>query len=241
MARSQQPRKIARVSKSIERRLNMYALAAGAAGVGAMALAQAAEAKIVYTPANEKVGPVAIDLNHDGIVDFYIASFGREGSGGLVACQYAGQGTSGFVCNYEKGTNGIRTVSTAQGSILAAALWRGEAVQPDRDFRKRSVGLGRLHFAETTSWWGQWFNQGKGVRDHYLGLRFKIAGQVHFGWARLTVKITPGWFTATLTGYAYETIPNKPIITGQTKGPDVEIVTPDASSGSLGNLAIGRR
>jgi hypothetical protein len=26
--------------------------------------------------------------------------------------------------------------------------------------------------------------------------------------------------TAVLTGYAYETIPNKPIITGKTKGPD---------------------
>jgi hypothetical protein len=38
-----------------------------------------------------------------------------------------------------------------------------------------------------------------------------------------------------LTGYAYETIPNKPIIAGKTKGPDVFTVQP----GSLGHLARG--
>ena len=38
-----------------------------------------------------------------------------------------------------------------------------------------------------------------------------------------------------LTGYAYETIPNKLIITGKTKGPDVITAQP----GSLGHLAQG--
>jgi hypothetical protein len=40
---------------------------------------------------------------------------------------------------------------------------------------------------------------------------------------------------ATLTGYAYETVPNKPIIAGKTKGPDVITLEP----GSLGRLAQG--
>ena len=38
-----------------------------------------------------------------------------------------------------------------------------------------------------------------------------------------------------LTGYAYETIPNKPIIAGKTKGPDVVTISP----ASLGHLAAG--
>jgi hypothetical protein len=29
-----------------------------------------------------------------------------------------------------------------------------------------------------------------------------------------------------LTGYAYETIPNRPIITGKTKGPDADSIAP---------------
>jgi hypothetical protein len=51
---------------------------------------------------------------------------------------------------------------------------------------------------------------------------------------RLSVKAVPV-ITATLTGYAYETIPNKPIIAGKTKGPDVITVQP----GTLGHLAAG--
>jgi hypothetical protein len=43
--------------------------------------------------------------------------------------------------------------------------------------------------------------------------------------------------SATLTGYAYETIPNKPIITGQTKSQDVITQQPE----TLGELARGRK
>jgi len=75
--------------------------------------------------------------------------------------------------------------------------------------------------------------------DRYLGLRFSIKGKIHYGWARLNVKVAEGSdfdITATLTGYAYETIPNKPIVAGKIKGTDViEAVEP----ASLGHLAQG--
>jgi len=38
--------------ESLHRRLNGYALAAGAAGMGVLALAKPAEARIIHTPAN---------------------------------------------------------------------------------------------------------------------------------------------------------------------------------------------
>jgi hypothetical protein len=67
------PRKTANLSQSTNRQLNKYALAAGAAGVGVLALASAAEAKIVYTKARVPIiGRVNLDLNHDGIKDFTI-------------------------------------------------------------------------------------------------------------------------------------------------------------------------
>jgi hypothetical protein len=44
-----------------------------------------------------------------------------------------------------------------------------------------------------------------------------------------------------LTGYAYETIPNKAIIAGKIKGPDVVTVQSDTAPGSLGRLALGRK
>ena len=64
-------------------------------------------------------------------------------------------------------------------------------------------------------------------------------GRFHYGWARLNVVIDNPKLNqinrVLLTGYAYETIPNKPIIAGKTKGPDVTTVQP----ASLGHLAAG--
>src|SRR5579864_2451978 len=60
------------LSDSLPPRLNAYALAAGAAGLGRLALPQPVEARIVYTRANEVIqgGSLLLDLNHDGITDF---------------------------------------------------------------------------------------------------------------------------------------------------------------------------
>ncbi len=72
----------------------------------------------------------------------------------------------------------------------------------------------------------------------YVGVRFAIKGKVHYGWARLGSISHNKPVKALLTGYAYETIPNKPIVTGKTKGPDV-ITMP--LGGTLGHLALGRK
>ena len=60
-------------------------------------------------------------------------------------------------------------------------------------------------------------------------------GKIHYGWARLSFQVQNFSITATLTGYAYETIPNKPIIAGETTGQDVAIIRP----AGLGDLARG--
>jgi uncharacterized repeat protein (TIGR03803 family) len=76
------------------------------------------------------------------------------------------------------------------------------------------------------------------VKNRYLGVMFKIKGKIHYGWARLSVQVQfPLTITATLTGYAYETIPNKAIIAGKTKGPEDSAEQP----ATLGRLALGRR
>jgi hypothetical protein len=72
------------------------------------------------------------------------------------------------------------------------------------------------------------------TQNRYLGMKFMINGEAHYGWARFSVTVNV-FLEATLTGYAYETIPNKPIITGKTNGPDVVAAEP----ASLGRLAQG--
>ncbi|MGA2611628.1 MAG: hypothetical protein ABSH01_29635, partial [Terriglobia bacterium] len=90
---------------------------------------------------------------------------------------------------------------------------------------------------------GRWAN----VRGRYLGLKFRIKGKIHYGWARLNVTVGNSRITATLTGYAYDTIPNKTIIAGQTKGPDDNMIeepsasmtVPASQPATLGALAMG--
>jgi len=75
-----------------------------------------------------------------------------------------------------------------------------------------------------------------------------IDGEVHYGWARLNAGLLQNQFgiQAVLTGYAYETVPNKPIIAGATRDTDAVPETPDAAltvptpaPATLGALALG--
>jgi hypothetical protein len=73
-----------------------------------------------------------------------------------------------------------------------------------------------------------------------------INGEVHFGWARLTVTCGGPAVVAKLSGYAYETVANKAIIAGETKGDEEAIAKPEASvngdaykAAPLGLLAMG--
>ena len=230
-----------KLSESLHQKLNSYALAAGAAGVSALALAQPAEAKIVYTPAHVNIGvrqpPFPLDLNHDGFTDFYLLhvySHFRD-KHEFSACQVISSNTAGPFCRGIDGTNQIR--ATAMGGQFEAALRYGTKIQRDDrfDFAAPLGGVRGFSHSKSSStyWFGPWINGGNGVKNRYLGLKFKIKGKFHFGWARLTITTTKNNFTATLTGYAYETIPGKAIIAGQTKEKD------ETQGPSLGALAAG--
>jgi len=82
MKRSASLSQSAELSEFLRLRLNAYALAASAAGVGILALAQPAEAKIVYTPTNVTIvgpnGSYNLDLNNDGQIDFTIRNTKRS-------------------------------------------------------------------------------------------------------------------------------------------------------------------
>ena len=246
MNRSSRPtRTPAKLSQSINQRLSVYTLTATAAGVGLMALAQPVQAKIIYTPAHVKFTqfpPVTLDLNNDGTADFMLALGGRANS--AAASQFA------FV--YAPRSNpSNQAIATAKGAYEpAVALRAGSRIGPGRLFGDEDILV--EHYStfgknsSATDWEGQWADGGKGLKDRYLGLKFFINGKVHFGWARVTVTTSGKTFIATLTGYAYETIPNKSIIAGKTKGPDEAAAeqisrasTPTPQAPTLGLLALG--
>lgn len=194
-----------RLSQALQRQLNLYGIAASAAGVGALALAQPAAAEVSYTPAHQVIGANGVfnlDLNHDKIVDFLIQqwNYGNWSSNNqLLADPAVGNGVVG-----------------KQG--MASALASGASIGPNQKFiAGGSNGEVMLSVTHTTTGGtsfvhGAWGN----VRNLYLGLKFRIDGQTHYGWARLSVQRQQFHFTALLTGYAYETTPNTAIKAGQT-------------------------
>ena len=193
-----------RLSASLNQQLNMYALAASAAGVSLLALAEPAEAKIVYTKVHQDISPNGIyglDLNHDGTMDFVIRIHSTLSGYPLSAMEAYGnavEGSGHFALPLSKGA----PIGPSQSFIVATSSG-GE---------RMANAYCSVEGSCRTS--GPWVN----VKNRYLGLKFQIDGKTHYGWARLSVAVQNYTVTATLTGYAYETIANKAIRAGQTSG-----------------------
>jgi hypothetical protein len=239
MNKTSGPRKtVSNLPESVQQHLNMYALAAGAAGVGVLALAHPAEAKIVYTPVNvviDRTHPYNLDLNNDGVTDFgiFFTTLDR------YRCS--------FKMLWEKpaARNGA-----IERSGFAAALSSGARIGKGESFLNRQLIMAKDNLCVSTNY-GPWWK----VSNRYLGLKFNVHGKVHYGWARLSVFIfgRKGFWRVTLSGYAFETIPGKAIIAGKTHGPADELNQDDFGSGasltnpipdtpqpaSLGMLALG--
>jgi hypothetical protein len=214
----------ANLSDAIRHHLDMYAIAASAAGVGVLALSCPAEAKIVYTPAHINLGSggyyeYQLDLNHDGVTDL---TFSVDSSTDFVRF------FASVRAHPAKGNE-------VEGSVwYASALQRGMQIGGRNHFRAGGSLMARVYVTHShgqSKTYGPWMN----VYGRYLGIMFQIKGKPHYGWARLNVSGGGSSLGGVLTGYAYETIPNKPIIAGKTKGPDVITVQP----ASLGHLARG--
>jgi len=217
---------------SLHHRLNAYVLTASAAGVSLLALADPAQARIVYTPGDVTFGggydrgSYQLDLNHDGITDFTFG-FGPITSNGFRSGSVLGVGPAA--------SNAVE--GGAGAASWASCLQSGALIGPKQSFVS---GGGLMAYTKSgRSDRGYWPYRSPG----YLGLRFNIHGQTHYGWARLSVLQGNRNFKTALEGYAYETIPNKPIIAGKKRGAD-DAQPAHASLGapqvaSLGRLAQG--
>lgn len=236
--RIQRTEKMRNLSVPYQQQLTSYALAAAAAGVSILALAGRSEAKIIYRSTHRVIGDGSsfnLDFNGDGTTDLtlqnkhhsHCTTDGYCSSSQALAVKMSGGNQVVY--------NVFGAVAMKPGMRIGPkAVWRGGV-------QNMAVMLGSFG---TSGVGGSWIN----VENRYLGVKFTIKGQTHFGWARLSVQVRPPLtITATLTGYAYETIPSKPIIAGQTKGssddsieaPNASLTAPAPKSATLGMLALG--
>jgi hypothetical protein len=199
---------------------------------------QSAEARIVYTKADRVIPPNSsynLDVNHDGKIDFVITN--------SVNCPEGATCVSTLFAKPANTNDGIEGLPSSHGGWnFAYALNAGARIGPKHPFPATAMVFaisGSCPVVNNSQWCK--------ATDRYLGLRFEIDGKTHYGWARMTVG--SGTHTrARLTGYAYETIPNKPIIAGKTEGPDegsddeanpATLNEPTLQPASLGLLAMG--
>lgn len=213
-------------SPKLERNLLAYATVASAAGANVLLLSQVTVAKVVYTKTHKVVdyqNSYQLDVNHDGKDEFALF----EATDCLEYC-YVTLDISGIANGI--GRRRLGSVAVARSGRYALALQRGAGIDSKVRFAKFGV---MAVAAGSSSGFGEWAN----VKNRYLGLKLHIHGETHYGWARLTVTAKDYDIKALLTGYAYETVPNKAIIAGNRgsttgQGPEAEPV-------SLGRLALG--
>jgi hypothetical protein len=187
-------------------------------GLVLLAVVWPAEAEIVYTPAHVKItenSSYNLDLNKDGVTDFIIST-----SQSQHTCPFGHIGLKDAVAETPVSGDGAE-------SSPPAKLKLDDKIGPSETFYGGTGTMAWLEDCEFVTGGGNWIhdencgydcNHLKGLKG-YLGLTFQIDGETHYGWALLSVSLTPKTtqVVVTLEGYAYETVADMPINAGQEK------------------------
>jgi hypothetical protein len=205
-------RPAASLPAKLDRKLLSYAAAAAAAGVGALALTQPAEAKVIFTASHIPISPpntdVPLDPNHDGVPDFYL-NFNSFTTGHT----YLNLALSVRQAQFG---NGVGVITTITGTQMAAQLGPSRGVGSFDVFEtKHGLWMNHQIFCGkscTGTVQGPWQNQGG-----FLGLKFVVSGQTYYGWAHITIG-RDIYDTAYIDGYAFNDTPNSFIETGDQNG-----------------------
>jgi hypothetical protein len=201
--------------------LRILAYALGAAG--SVALTQPAKAQIVFTKVNVTLsnGILPVDLDGDGHADFALHNYWVGSSSSIQAITIKGNPT-----------NSMAAVIGRKKTIFNYAVALPLNYSIGSGISKSFVALhGAPAYLSTHV-----------ITNKFLGLRFSINGQTHYGWARITVSGGFQQKKIQLTGYAYEQTPNKSILAGD-RGPlndgEAELKDFSAFGPSLGVLSAG--
>lgn len=183
-----------------------YALAAGA---GMLVASTPLEAGVIYVNPPDQTYTntnFSLDLDGDSVPDVNFSQFVGPSSRWLRAS------ADGLI-----------------GGWWIEALPPSATIGPGGSFTTRGLLASVYSYRGWFSSWGPWAN----VTDRFLGLRFKIGQNTHYGWVRMDVSANPAFLTiaATVKDWAYESVPGAGIHAGDTG------VIPEPSSLAL--LALG--
>jgi hypothetical protein len=229
-------------SKTFDHRMRLYSVAAAAAGVSILAWAQPSTADVVITrktipliPVTNGFASASIDLNRDGIPDFSFS---------ITDFQYHSRAAKIGIIPLQGGA--VVGVPAEHAPLYASALMRGAKIGPSAHFSSKGfaeVERSFIPYVPSQSLryvYGEW---GGNPANRYVGVKFLIKGETHYGWVRLSVNSTGFPMSGTITAYAYETVPNKRIFAGISPAAAAKNTVGKqnlrARGPSLGMLALG--
>jgi len=180
--------------RALDRRLLLYTLAAGTA----ISAVPASQAEVLFTPSVAVltgINNLSIDMNHDGSTDFILRDTGRH-------CSY---GTAERLMVYGVANNGVATDLKGEDAVALRKTARIPFAQ--RPFEAVAFMTSSCFQRGV---FGKWAN----VTNRFLGVKFRIGNEVHYGWIGFRyVNVSFGVYAA-LGGWAYETEADKAILAG---------------------------
>jgi len=150
-----------------------------------------------------------LDLDNNGNEDFRIVGF-PIGSVSSYAAVLVYNGSLGPSIGAIPSNSFL---GSAPSFIYPFALEQNDPIGPTQNsWFSASSSFGTMNFVSCFG--GSGGSNWCGVTDKYLGLRFKIGMNTHYGWARMDVSLDA--FSWTIKDYAYHLDPDTPILAGQT-------------------------
>lgn len=205
------------------------------AAYSAAALASAgfANAQIVYHDVNPDVtfnpnDSLAIDLDNNGVMDYY-----------MMFLHFSGyQNDQLFIAPLNIGNRAIGEAAWSAWSWYGIALNAGDSINASANWvcpggvDPRS----RVFFASTYN--GNEYGNFADGQDHYLGVKFQIGANIHYGWIR--VNVTDSVTGMTLKDWAYRQTPNIGLKAGETTTTNIEnaVLSNSRIYGSMGKIYV---
>lgn len=201
------------INESLNKRLAVYALAAGAAGVSVLALAPAAHADIIMGTGT----PITVGANQ---IEYLMIN----GKNVIKFSDVVVSNSPGHLSAHGSGGAEIEIGPLAKSAVIGTGgAFVGGAKLAGNVFR--ATGSGAI---ATTN--GPWAN-----KTGYLGLKFESNGKSYFGWAHLKVTANAAaGETGFISSFAYDDVAGQSILTGQKP-----TVTPEPGTLTLYLLALG--
>ena len=203
------------MKSSTSKALWYTSLAAGAA------VGPAAQGNVIFTDVNpDLIGPtIEIDLDKGGAVDFRleIVASGSQQKSNLVPL--ATNTSAGIVQTLNNNADRLSAGETIgvgasfSGVTDTRTLYDGGSTTPAN------------------------FDWAVGTRG-FLGLRFDLNGNTHYGWADVSLNSDAGGLYHTLHGYAYENTPAATILAGAVPEPTAAMLL---VAGAAGAASVRRR